>query len=204
MNGFPQLKFCSLSEMNIERTYLQWSQIPSINVLKIGRVNLVIYKKILSSCPNLSFFEFAINEWDETPIHIEHYANIKTLVIKKLYYPMVLTIHLINMYLSCVPNLQRLSIRLTPHHIAQAKSLSESDWLESIINLHLSKLRRFNFYLPVILYKESNEFNNENILYQLEQNFKYAHKNHYQSELIIERIQWDNLMLCNSFDDTDE
>lgn len=191
-NDFPQLKVCCLPGMSIRVSYTPWTQTPSINVLKLGEIDLSIYPNILSSCPNLRVFEFAIDRRTEIPTDISHHPNIKTLVIKQVTFDT----HVLNICLSCVPNVQRLDIHAKDYHISSIKRWSESGWFKSIIDLYLSKLRRMNFYLPVILGREKPELN-ENILDELERSFSRIQTNRYQTRMIIDRKESINIFSDN-------
>jgi hypothetical protein len=180
-NGFSQLKFCYLPNMPIGVSDTRWRQTPSINVLKIGRIDLYIYQSILSSCPNLRVFEFAIDGQSEIPMNIEQHPNIKILVIKE----MTFNKRIINMCLSCVPNVQRLDIHAKDSYISSLQRWSESDWFKPIIDLHLSKLRRMNFNLLAGLDLDTGT--NEYILGKLERSFSRIQTNRYQTKLIIDR-----------------
>jgi hypothetical protein len=184
-NGFPQLKFCSLADMDIKKDYLESSHTPALTVLKLGSVNLFIYKIILSSCPNLHFFQLSIVRSERIPNRIEHHMNIKNLVLKPVCPSMILNTGVINMYLSCVPNLERLSIHLIRHVISNFPQFCRSDWLARIIDLHLSKLHQVDYYVSVLLNRTTTEYYNENLLHRLQENFEHVHKKHYQSRLII-------------------
>ena len=202
-NGFPQLKFCSLADMDIKKDYLQSSHTPALTVLKLGAVNLLVYKEILSSCPNLHFFQLSIVRSEKIPNHIEHHMNIKNLVLKPVCPSMILNTGAINICLSCVPNLERLSIHLVRHVISNFPQFCKSDWLAKIIDLHLSKLHQVDYYVSVLLNRTTTEYYNENLLHRLQQNFQHVHKKHYQSRLVIDQENIENSMYLSGFDDDD-
>lgn len=199
-NGFPRLKSCFLLEMNTIKRNLSWCHTPSIKILKIGSINLFVYQKILLSCTNLNLFEFGIAGSDQTLLRIKHHMNVKTLVIKKVHCLMMINMNIMNMFLSCVPNLTRLDIRLKNLHISVVHNLLEFDWLQQIIDVYLTKLRRIGFYLPVVLATKSLEFHDEQILYELENDFKEKHKKSlYQSELIIDRKPMEKMIMYRCY-----
>lgn len=199
-NGFPLLKVCCLFEMNTMKTDLLWCETPSIKILKIGSADLFVYHKILSACPNLSLFEFTIAGSCKIPSHIKHHMNIKSLVIKKIHFLTIINTKVVNMFLSCVPNLQRLDIRLKNFHISVVQTLLKFDWLKRIIDVHLLRLRRIDFYLPVVLATKSFEFLNEQILYELEVDFKRKHENClYQLELFIDRKTMEKMTILRCY-----
>jgi hypothetical protein len=199
-NGFPELKFCFLSKMDPKLTYIQWRPTPSLIVLKIGRVDLFVYKEILSTCPNLQVFELALVEQYERPTAIEPHTNLKTLVIKQVHNSMIVNTDSINMYLSCVPNLKRLSIHLRDCYTLEVEDLFGTDWLTSTIELHLSNLRRVDFDLTVYWNSEIREYT-EIVFLRLEEQFQKMQKNRYQSRLIINRKNWEDPNSSHFLDD---
>lgn len=186
-NGFPQLKYISVSKMDIQPTTSIWFEIPSINILKVGYINLSIYEKILSSCPNLSLFEFGIDRGDKILNYIKDHMNIKTSVIK-MKDPLARWGQCDEgMYLPCLPNLKRLNIRIENLCIIDAITLCENDWLTHMIGSDLSKLRRVDVYLPIILDTETSEFFDKNVLNELKESWEQIYKNRsYQMEVIID------------------
>ena len=182
-NGFPQLQFCSLHGMNIISAGMQWSLTPSINVLKIGQIDLLIYVQILSVCSNLRLFEFAISPRSRMPNNIAHqYPNVRTLVI----WEMAPKNQFFDLCLSCVPNVSRLDIYTRSSAIQRSSIWPESGWFSSNIDRHLSQLRRMNFHLSVIL-DEKDELEKENRFATLQRDFERAQNNRFQSKLIIDQ-----------------
>lgn len=181
-NGFPQLKYCSLSKMDITPSITLQPSVPSLNILKVQYIDIIIYQKILSSCPNLNLFEFALSPRDHVLNNIENHVNMKTLVIKITSRTMVQYTTTLKMYLSCVSNLKRLNIHFEIYSITNAFSSYITEWFLGMINdSHLPELRRVNLKIRPL------ESMGEYDLHQLQEDFKIKHQNSpYKIKLIID------------------
>jgi hypothetical protein len=205
-NGFPCLKYCSLPKISPIQKTERWTTLPSVRILKVGHIGLFTYISILSTCPNLYSFHFFEEKVLQTSVVLTQYVNhknLKQLVIKDKYIGPILHAGVLNEYLSCVPNLEYLSIHGTTYHMKNLKYLLEFDWFASIISMHLSFLHQFNFHLPIFQSKRMNNLVHEETFHRLEQRFKIMHKNRYQSRLIENRKNSKDLIYYDSSDLSD-
>jgi hypothetical protein len=182
-NQFPQLHSCYLPKMEATIKNDIWSQVLTLRILKVGKLDLIVYKAILISCPNLYFLQFIKPKSIGILSSFETHSNLKRMIIElRLWCPGNLSD--INIYLSQVPNLEQLTI----YHADFGASMKEYltyDWLSSSITNHLSLLRRFNYYFEMYYFGLSNTLNIEQNLSQIRDNFKKIHNEKYQSRLII-------------------
>jgi hypothetical protein len=81
--------------------------------------------------------------------------------------------------------------------------LLEFDWFASIISMHLSFLRQFNFHLPIFQMKRMDKTAHVETFHRLEQRFKAMHKDRYQSRLIENRKNSKDLIYYDSSDLSD-
>jgi hypothetical protein len=184
-NGFPELKSCCLSGRHAISASEGWTQSLSLRILKIGRINLHIYKAILSACSNLYFLQMNILALDKSETNIEPHVNLKRLKIRVIDCVWSWENFNINQYLLCVPNLERLSVRITTFVLKIEKSLRDYDWFASIIMISLPLLSRFYFYVHSL---DTNASFERDIFNRIEKDFHNAHQNRYRSQLIIVRI----------------
>jgi len=205
-NAFPCLKYCSLPKFSSIQKTERWTKLPSLRILKVGHIGLFTYIAILSTCVNLNSFHFFEEKVFQTSVVFPQYVNhehLKRLIIKDKYIGPISHAGVLNEYLSCVPNLEYLSIHGTIYHMKNFQYLLEFDWFASIISLHLPFLRQFHFHLPVFRSKNMDKFINEDTLYQLEKHFKTIHKNRYESRLIENRKNSNDLVYYDSSDLSD-
>jgi hypothetical protein len=205
-NGFPSLKYCFLPRIpTIHRTE-RWTKLPALRVLKVGHIGLFTYIAILSTCPNLHYLYFFEEKVLQTsavlPQYVKH-ENLRRLIIEDKYIGPISHVGVLNEYLSCVPNLEYLSIHVMIDHLRNLQYLQEFDWLASIISLHLPLLRRFYFHLPIYRAKRIHKFMNDNVFSQLEQRFKIMHKDRFQSRLIIDRKNFKHYLSNDQTDSSD-
>ncbi|CAF1203860.1 unnamed protein product [Rotaria sordida] len=178
-NHFSNLKFCNLSEMKIEIPIENWQQSLSLNILKVGEINIFIYRAILSTCPNLYFFELKKLQHNELLLNIKLHFNLKQLIIKDDDQSFPWNDRFINDYIICVPNLENLTI----HRINFFKKIEQYlnyDWFSSKIIHCLYLLRQFNFILHIYDSKRLTKCYRENIFCALKEHFLYLHKDRYQ------------------------
>ena len=179
-NGFPRMQICILPEMVIKTTHQPWSNTPMITVLKMGMINLDIYRDVLIVCPNLRVFECEIDRNTDLSIDIPSHSNLRTLVIKRMQF-----IHRISeKYLSCLPNLHRLDLHAIEYHFSLGIFQSKFDALKLILNHHLTQLRQMNVHLT--LFNGSHRYDIHPYgLRQLEENFQSKENEPYRSRLMI-------------------
>ena len=184
-NQLSHLQSCHLPKAEAIAKNEIWTQVPTIRILKVGVLNLPIYKAILASCPNLYLFQFIKSAPVNAVSSSEPHLNLKRMIIEL---PLWCTGNLfeIDSYLSQVPNLEQLTI----HHTAFGTNTKEYltyDWLSSSISTHLSSLRRFNYYFDMFYFGSVNTFNVEHYLDQIRDDFKKIHNGKYESRLIIDQ-----------------
>jgi hypothetical protein len=183
-NRFINLKSCELFEKQALMTIPNWTQSPSINILKTDFINSTTYQTILSACPNLYFFQFSMFSLNEIPKNIQLHKNLKQMIIEfresNWFYD---DDNILSVFLACVPNLEKLQI----HRRIYSKNLKDHienyDWLVSIINYRLPLLRKFKFYFHLL----DNKTIDENILIQIEKDFNNLHQGQYKAQLEIIR-----------------
>ena len=178
-NHFPNLNSCNLSEMAVSMPIDNWQQSPSLNILKVGQINTFVYKCILSSCPNLYFFQLKKLQCNELPPNLILHLNLKQLVIIDEDQSFPWNDGFMNEYLLCVPNLEKLTI----HRSDIFKKFTEHSnygWLESIIVPSLRLLRRFKFVLHVYASQRFTKCYTENVFDALKEQFLRLHKDRYQ------------------------
>ncbi|CAF1203844.1 unnamed protein product [Rotaria sordida] len=185
-NIFPYLEELNLIYIETLSTNHKSLFLPSLRILKVRFINLSIYQTILSSCPNLYYFQLSIFTSEEYLFNIQTHNKLKKLIIRISDVIWPWNDHLFNCYLSSVPNLEQFNI----HRLLYISRITESfinyNWFASIISIHLQKLQHFYFYLRTSQSKYINKINTEKILNQLNETFLKVHNDQYQSRLIIE------------------
>jgi hypothetical protein len=190
-NHFSHLQSCSLLNRTIIIRTQEWIEMPSLRILEVGLINLFAYEAILSLCPNLYSFKFIIFIETEIPSHIKSHLNIKRLILKNDYFAQSWDNRLIEIYLSCVPNLEQLCMYRHIFSSNMKNCLMNCDWCASLIGSYLPLLRRFNFHLHVV---ELENVDIDSIARQLVQNFQSSHNGRYQSGFVIGRSQMRNFL----------
>jgi len=178
-NHFLNLKSCNLSDMEVQMSIQNWSQSSSLYILKVGRINTIIYKAILSTCPNLYFFELKKIQQTELVSNIIVHKNLKKLIIKDEDQTFPWDDGYIQNYILCVSNLEKLTI----HRRNFFEKLTEYlnyDWLSSIIIHSLHLLQQFNLILHIYGSKRFTKCYTDNIFCSLKEHFMRLHKDRYQ------------------------
>ena len=88
-------------------------------------------------------------------------------------------------YLSCVPNLEHLSIRLSIYDSTLVESFLDYDWCATIIVHCLPLLQLFTLYVYFFNLNGFDETELLNFINQMKENFRIAHNDRYQSRLVI-------------------
>jgi hypothetical protein len=160
-----------------------WTEVLSLRKLIVGKININAYKAILTSCPNLYFFQFIKSDSKETLPHSEPHINLKRMIITlPLWYRGEKSD--INIYLPYVPNLEQLTIHHEEFDTDLIGYLS-NDWLASSIMRYLPFLRRFNYYLEISRYTLRSACGWDYNLYAIEKDFERVHNDKYQSRLMV-------------------
>jgi hypothetical protein len=163
----------------------EWTTLPTLHTLKVSCITSLVYRAILTACPNLVYFELSMFSSDESQLDIEQHRNLKQLVMNIADVILPWNDHVFDGYLSCVPNLEKFIVYRSIFISKMNESLLEYDWLASKIGLYLPSLHRFCFNFKVIQSQILIESNIKTILSQLEEIFLNNHNNRYQSRLII-------------------
>ncbi|CAF3242942.1 unnamed protein product [Rotaria sp. Silwood2] len=185
-NNFPNLRSCHLIGVEPIYTSEGWTQSPSIRILKVGFIDLFIYPAILLACPNLCFLALETSFSTNTFPHNQSYMNLKRLDIRFPFRMWPRNAHVIGIFFACLPNLEQLTVHRLDELSINIQFFLNDDWLASKIASYLSLLRQFTFYLHVFRKNRHFESIPDKILHQLQENFKNAHNNRYQSRLIID------------------
>ncbi|CAF1429201.1 unnamed protein product [Adineta steineri] len=185
-NELPYLQQLTISHIDTLTTVDEWKSLPSLHILKVSRITLLVYKTILTACPNLISFELSIFSSDKSKLNIEPHINLKRLVIDigDLIWPW--SDHSFDSYLSCVPNLEKFHVYRSIFISKVTESLLEYDWLASKITRYLLSLHRFNFYFKII---QSHIYMKSDILCQIKEKFLNSHTDRYQSRLTTNKYK---------------
>lgn len=182
-NSFPYLKSCCIYKMNSSST--SSSCLLSLRILKLGDMDIFIYKSILSSCPNLYLLKFTriISNNKSKDVIIQH-VKLKKLIIAIPWFEELSEDCEMDKYFSCIPNLEGLIV----HRTNESRSLNEYflkyDWYASLISLYLPLVTRFVYYFHVL---KSHRDITEMILYRIQERFNHVHKKYlYQYKFIID------------------
>ena len=181
-NGFSRLRICILPDVCIGLTDRRWIECPLITVLKIGNIDLDVYRDLLSCCSNLRTLECALNRWSTISVDIPAHPNVRTLILKRL----MLNHRIFKHCLSCVPNVQRLDLDAVEFSVSPGIFQSKIDTFKFISNSNLPKLHRMNFHVILFLDFSKDSINLE-FLRRLEAEFFSGENNTCQKRLTIER-----------------
>ncbi|CAF1298128.1 unnamed protein product [Rotaria sordida] len=185
-NKFPNLKFCNLFGFETIETILNWTtQTLSLRILKIGLIDFYVYKAILYACPNLYYLQLKMFQSYLKLSYIQIHSNLKKLEIYSEINDWQYNDQLIDIFLECVPNLEQLSIYRSISISKILDLIPDYNWLSSIITKRLPLLKYFILCLHIEYHLEFIEFITTETHRQLRKFFFNAHKNRYQSRLII-------------------
>jgi hypothetical protein len=186
LNDFPNLKSCCIYKTGLLTISTSWTQMSSLRILKIEDMDLVVYKSILSSCPNLYFLKFTrIISYNESMDNIQH-IHLKKLIIAIPWFEELSEDCDMNYYFSCIPNLEQLTI----HRTNESKSINESflkfDWYSSLINTYLPLLSHYTYYFHILKSRRRNSYSTQKILNEIQENFRRIHRHLNQCQFIID------------------
>ncbi|UJR14523.1 hypothetical protein I4U23_001519 [Adineta vaga] len=179
-NAFPKLKSCQLFKWGTIIKNSQWTLSPTLRIVKVGKIDLIIYKSILTSCPNLSSLQLATLTSNNTLMSIVPHRNLKQLIIRTSPFLQPWKDNDIDCCLSYVPELEYFSVHQTDMFFKQ-----KYNWLASIISTHLIFLQQFDFYFHICDIARNETFT----LDEIEENFYITHHNRYQSRFIVVRTK---------------
>ena len=183
-NDFPTLIFGNLFQWSTIADTEGWTQVPSLRTLKTGQISLLVYRSILSTCPNLRSLQFSTVAENNTSVAFQPHRNLKQLIIKTTVFAESWPGTDLDPYLADVPNIEYFSFHRTGSMLGWS-----SDWLASTIARYLIRLRRFNFYVYVFDIELIIEPALALTLTQMEERFHQIHPHRYQSRFFIERAQ---------------
>ena len=183
-NDFPTLTFGALFEWSAIVDTQGWTQVPSLRTLKTGQINLLVYRSILSACPNLNSLQFSTVAENNIPVMLQPHRNLKKLIIKTTVFVKSWPGIDLNPYLADVPNLECFSF----HRTGPIPGWS-SDWLASTIARYLSRLRRFEFHVYVFDIELIIEPTLALTFTQMKEQFQLVHPHRYRSRFFIEPAQ---------------
>ncbi|CAF3138247.1 unnamed protein product [Rotaria sp. Silwood2] len=186
-NRFQNLKSCELYEKQTLITIPHWTQSPSIYILKAEFIDSVVYKTILTACPNLYFFKFVLYSSNGISTDIPSHKNLKHMIIELRDFDWFYDDYIISGFLECVPNLKYLEIHRRNYSSNIRESIEYYDWLAAIINIRLPLLRKFLFYFHLSKDEKLIGCINENIINKIQTDFSNVHKGQYIAQLIIDR-----------------
>lgn len=175
LNGFSDLKTCCIYKPGLLTIILAWPQISSLRILKIGDINLSIYKSILLSCPNLNFLKFTLIESNTKSMDTFHHSNLKKLVIVIPWFEELSEDCDMNFYFLFIPNLEQLTIHRTDESRYINESYLKFHWYGLLIKSHLSSLSYFTYYFHILKSFEIIPVYTYDILEKIQKNFSHIH-----------------------------
>ncbi|CAF0742918.1 unnamed protein product [Adineta ricciae] len=178
-NGFPNLQSCHLFEWGTLVKTFTWTLSPLLHTVKVGKIDLAIYKSILTSCPNLSFLQLATLTSANTSTQIIPHQKLKRLIIRSTPFIQPWKDNDIDCCLSYAPNLEYFSVHQTDMFLKQ-----KCDWLASIIRCRLAFLQQFVFYFHFCDIEHMKEQSVKVNLDTIEENFHIAHDDRYRTRFI--------------------
>ena len=184
-NGFPHLISCQLLGLGLIKTADDWTQSPSLRILHIRMINLLVYKAILSACPDLYFLRLNIPKDDLSSCDVNPHLNIKQMILNIPLQYYLETDEVISNFLASTPNLEEFCIHRFICDINSILSLVEYDWLSKIIHLRLQQLHRFVFKLHFSTFVKLHKATIKSILNQIDKHFTEVHDKQYESRLVI-------------------
>lgn len=171
-SAFPNLISCTLLGFGVIHTAEDWTQSPSIRILKFRFINLLVYKSILSVCPNLYFLRMSMPNVNMTPIDIKPHMNLKRLILKIPYNISSQIDNFINDLLASTTNLEELDFYRFISMNDFLTYFRDYHWLAMVINLRLGFLRRFRFHIDCSSYERSTELDLKSIWKEIEEQSK--------------------------------
>jgi hypothetical protein len=187
-NGFPHLKTCTLLLENFIFPLSNVNQLTHLRILRIQLISFTTYNSILLLCPNLDLFQFSPQPYKQS-IHPAQHTNLSRMIMIFCNLSKPLYDCDIDPYLASVPNLDQLIVHGTNENSNITEYLTYN-WLTASINRHLLSLQRFKYNLHVYSAGDLIEQDDNKMLNRLQENFKYEHKNRYQSKLIFKLYPW--------------
>ncbi|UJR32272.1 hypothetical protein I4U23_019737 [Adineta vaga] len=184
-NGFSKLISCQLLGLGTMETADNWTQSPSLRILHVRTINLLVYKAILSACPNLYFLRLNIPKDNLSSLDVEPHLNIKRMILKIPLHYYLETDDMISDFLSITPNLEQFCIQRFIWDIDSILFFVDYDWLAKIIHIRLRLLRRFVFKLYFSTFIKRKKSSIKSILNRIDEHFKEIHNKQYESRLIV-------------------
>ena len=173
-NQFPYLKSCEL--YNATSIFTAPMLPPSYNLLslKIGVIDIVTYKSILSIYQNLRVFQFTICTSPKEPVDKLHHSNLKRMIIQFGRSVSPGDDCKIDDYLSFVPNLKELIVNRMVYNVFLERYF-DYKWFGLHIAHHLSSLQKLKFNLSIVHLEKSFTSIDKSILDCVQKRFKQVH-----------------------------
>ena len=185
-NIFPTLKYCYISRMKPPYEIQKWTQSLSLRCLKLTNIDSFIYTSVLTACPNLYYLKFNLLNQSAIQSDIVLHTNLKQLVINMIHDDWPWDDSVIEVYLSCVPNLEQFRIyRSVSGDLNVMDYFQYYDWLLSIISSRLVLLSQFKFVLWIKRFNGLINCPLQDIYYCLERKFNNVYKGRYRSRLVF-------------------
>ncbi|UJR14525.1 hypothetical protein I4U23_001521 [Adineta vaga] len=185
-NDFPYLKSCHFIDIEVQHPNESWQQCFSLKFLRIGKLNPIIYRSILSACPNLHFIQFTtlLPLIESTLPNLMFHFQLRQMIIKDDDLSLPWNDQHIQEYLQCIPNLEKLTIYRSTS-FRKITDYSNYDWFASILLRSLRLLQKFQLILNIYDKKRFTKCFRENMFCALKEQFHNVHKYHYQARIRI-------------------
>ena len=183
-NHFLNLKSCYSFHPDVLHILPRAIESTQFRILRLGKIDLKNYRMVLSTCPNLYFLRLELPTVQKTVSMGNSYENLRRMVIDFDYHCDPLKDYDLDNYLSCVPNLEQLSV-YRPNEKFHLSSYLNYNWHAAAIDRYLPSLHRFKYHLGIYSAEELIENDSEKILDRLEESFRRVHSNRYQSKLLF-------------------
>jgi hypothetical protein len=152
--------------------------------LKIGVIDVVTYKSILSIYPNLRVFQFTICTSPKESVDKIHHLNLKRMIIQFGRSVSPGDDCKIDDYLSFVPNLKELIVNRMVYNVFLERYF-DYKWFGLHIDHHLPLLQQLKYNLSIVHLEKSFTSIDKSLLDFVQERFKQVHNQQYRAELII-------------------
>ncbi|CAF2074315.1 unnamed protein product [Rotaria magnacalcarata] len=185
-NEFPNLKSCYISRMKPAYTLREWTRSPSLRFLKLNDIDASIYTSILLACPNLYYLKFRLPERSKIESNIMLHSNLKRLLINLNHDEWPWDDNVLDGYLACVPNLEKLRINRSVSVDSNVMNFFQHyDWLLPTISKRLLVIDRFEFDFNIKRANGFVEYDLQEISRCLTNKFNNVYRNRFNSRLVI-------------------
>jgi hypothetical protein len=166
-------------------------QTQTLHILKIESVELSVFKRILSICPNLYYLDMGIIIPSKSSSVIEPHMNLKHLILRTSYNHSSESESesVLKDLFSCLPKLEKLSIHRRNNISIIRPSFIKYDWYSSLLSSYFPLLRRFYCYFHLLHVNNVKIVIGPNlkiVLRRIMENFQNIYKNRYDACLFID------------------